>query len=47
MNSPAFLPVWRLSEEIAAGRLSPIEIVEDCIARTERLGTPWGTPGTR
>ena len=37
MDSPAFLPVWRLSEEIAAGRLSPVEIVEDCIARTERL----------
>ena len=37
MDSPAFLPVWRLTEEIAAGRLSPVEIVEDCIARTERL----------
>ena len=37
MDSPAFLPVWRLSEEMAAGRLSPVEIVEDCIARTERL----------
>jgi aspartyl-tRNA(Asn)/glutamyl-tRNA(Gln) amidotransferase subunit A len=37
MESPAFLSVSRLSEEIAAGRLSPVEIVEDCVARTERL----------
>jgi aspartyl-tRNA(Asn)/glutamyl-tRNA(Gln) amidotransferase subunit A len=36
-SSPAFLPVSRLSAEIAAGRLSPVEIVEDCLARTERL----------
>jgi aspartyl-tRNA(Asn)/glutamyl-tRNA(Gln) amidotransferase subunit A len=37
MQSPAFLPAWRLTDEIAAGRLSPVDIVEDCIARTERL----------
>jgi len=35
--SPAFLPVHRLSEEVTAGRLSPVDIVEDCLARTERL----------
>jgi aspartyl-tRNA(Asn)/glutamyl-tRNA(Gln) amidotransferase subunit A len=37
MPSPAFLPVHRLSAEIAAGRLSPVDLVEDCLARTARL----------
>ena len=37
MPSPAFLPVHRLSAEIAAGRLSPVDLVEDCLSRTERL----------
>ncbi len=37
MTSPAFLPVHQLSDEITAGRLSPVDIVEDCLARTERL----------
>ena len=37
MPSPAFLPVHRLSADIAAGRLSPVDLVEDCLARTERL----------
>lgn len=37
MPSPAFLPVHRLSADIATGRLSPVDLVEDCLARTERL----------
>ena len=37
MPSLAFLPVHRLSADIAAGRLSPVDLVEDCLARTERL----------
>ncbi len=37
MPSPAFLPVRRLSADIAAGRLSPVDLVEDCLTRTERL----------
>ena len=37
MLSPAFLPVHRLTAEIAAGRLSPVDLVEDCLSRTERL----------
>jgi aspartyl-tRNA(Asn)/glutamyl-tRNA(Gln) amidotransferase subunit A len=37
MASPAFLPVHRLSADIAAGRLSPVDLIEDCLARTERL----------
>jgi aspartyl-tRNA(Asn)/glutamyl-tRNA(Gln) amidotransferase subunit A len=34
---PAGLPVHVLSGLIAAGRLSPIDLVEDCLARVERL----------
>jgi aspartyl-tRNA(Asn)/glutamyl-tRNA(Gln) amidotransferase subunit A len=37
MSSPAFLPVHRLSADIAAGRLSPVDLVEDCLTRTARL----------
>ncbi len=37
MSSPALLPVHRLSAEIEAGRLSPVDLVEDCLGRTERL----------
>jgi aspartyl-tRNA(Asn)/glutamyl-tRNA(Gln) amidotransferase subunit A len=37
MSSPAFLPVHRLSADIAAGRLTPADLVEDCLTRTERL----------
>lgn len=37
MTSPAFLPIHALSAEITAGRLSPVEVVEDCLARIERL----------
>jgi aspartyl-tRNA(Asn)/glutamyl-tRNA(Gln) amidotransferase subunit A len=34
---PAELPVHLLSGLIAAGRLSPVDLVEDCLARIERL----------
>ena len=37
MPSPAFLPVHQLSAEIAAGRLSPVDLVDDCLTRTARL----------
>jgi aspartyl-tRNA(Asn)/glutamyl-tRNA(Gln) amidotransferase subunit A len=37
MPSPAFLPVYRLSADIAAGRLSPVDLVDDCLTRTARL----------
>ena len=37
MPSPAFLTVRQLSAEIAAGRLSSVDLVEDCLIRTERL----------
>ncbi len=37
MPSPAFLPVHTLSAAIAAGRLSPVDLVDDCLTRTEAL----------
>ena len=37
MPSPAFKTVQQLSADIAAGRLSPVDLVEDCLSRTERL----------
>ena len=37
MPSPAFLAVHRFSADIAAGVLSPVDLVEDCLSRTERL----------
>ncbi len=37
MPSPAFLPVHQLSADLASGRLSPVDLVEDCLTRTERL----------
>ena len=37
MPSPAFLPVHQLSADIAAGRLSPVDLVEDCLTRTAAL----------
>jgi len=37
MPSPAFKTVQELSAAIAAGRLSPVDLVEDCLSRTERL----------
>jgi aspartyl-tRNA(Asn)/glutamyl-tRNA(Gln) amidotransferase subunit A len=37
MPSPAFKTVQELSADIAAGRLSPVDLVEDCLSRTERL----------
>ncbi len=35
--SPAGLPVHAIAREIAARRLSPVDLVEDCFARIERL----------
>src|SRR5580698_9977651 len=37
MPSPAFLPVHHLSAEIAARRLSPVDLVDEYLARIERL----------
>ena len=37
MRSPAFLPVHTLAAEIAARRLSPVDLVDECLARIERL----------
>ena len=37
MTSPAFLPVHRLVAEIAARRLSPVEVVDAFLDRIERL----------
>jgi aspartyl-tRNA(Asn)/glutamyl-tRNA(Gln) amidotransferase subunit A len=34
---PAGLPVHAIAREIAARRLSPVDLVEDCLARIERL----------
>jgi len=36
-SSPAFLPVHTLSHAIGAGRLSPVDLMDDCLARIERL----------
>jgi aspartyl-tRNA(Asn)/glutamyl-tRNA(Gln) amidotransferase subunit A len=35
--SPAGLPVHAAAREIAARRLSPVDLIEDCLARIERL----------
>src|SRR5690348_18169890 len=37
MSSPAGLPVHAIASQIAAGRLSPVDLVDDCLARIERL----------
>ena len=37
MTSPAFLPVHAQVAEIAAGRLSPVDLVDEYLARIERL----------
>ena len=37
MTSPAFLPAHTLAADIAARRLSPVELVGECLARIERL----------
>ncbi len=37
VSSPAGLPVHAIAREIAARRLSPVDVVEDCLARIERL----------
>ena len=34
-TDPAFLPVHELAAQIAARRLSPVEVVEACLARIE------------
>ncbi|MGE0226165.1 MAG: amidase [Acetobacteraceae bacterium] len=36
-SAPADRPVHVLSAEIASGRLSPVDLAEDCLARIERL----------
>lgn len=35
--TPAFMPVHLLSREIAARRLSPVDVADDCLARIARL----------
>ena len=37
MTSAAFRPAHALAAEIAARRLSPVDLVEECLARIERL----------
>jgi aspartyl-tRNA(Asn)/glutamyl-tRNA(Gln) amidotransferase subunit A len=37
MTSPGFLPVHQLAKEIAARRLSPVDLVDEYLARIERL----------
>lgn len=37
MSTAAFLPVHALAAEIAARRLSPVDLVDECLARIERL----------
>jgi aspartyl-tRNA(Asn)/glutamyl-tRNA(Gln) amidotransferase subunit A len=39
MTSPALLPVHTLIPEIAAGRLSPVDLIDECLVRIERLDT--------
>jgi aspartyl-tRNA(Asn)/glutamyl-tRNA(Gln) amidotransferase subunit A len=36
-SSPAGLPIHAIASQIAAGRLSPVDLVDDCLARIERL----------
>ena len=42
MPSPAFLPVHVLAAEIAARRLSPVDLVDEYLARVD-LGYAWMT----
>ena len=37
MTSPALLPVHTLAADIAARRLSPVDLVDECLRRIERL----------
>jgi aspartyl-tRNA(Asn)/glutamyl-tRNA(Gln) amidotransferase subunit A len=37
MTAPAFRPIHTLAAEIAARRLSPVDLVDECLARIERL----------
>ena len=46
MTSSAFLPVHTLAAEIAARRLSPVELVDEYLTRIERL-EPKLTPSSR
>ncbi|MBN9559528.1 MAG: amidase [Alphaproteobacteria bacterium] len=39
MTSPALLPVHKLAAEIAARRLSPVDVVDEYLGRIERLDT--------
>ena len=36
-QSPAFLPIHALSQQIANGRLSPVDLVDECLARIQSL----------
>jgi aspartyl-tRNA(Asn)/glutamyl-tRNA(Gln) amidotransferase subunit A len=37
MTSPALLPVHTLAADIAARRLSPVDLIDECLTRIERL----------
>jgi aspartyl-tRNA(Asn)/glutamyl-tRNA(Gln) amidotransferase subunit A len=37
MTSPTFLPVHKLAADIAARRLSPVDLIDECLTRIERL----------
>jgi aspartyl-tRNA(Asn)/glutamyl-tRNA(Gln) amidotransferase subunit A len=37
MTAPAFRPIHTLAADIAARRLSPVDLVDECLARIERL----------
>jgi Asp-tRNA(Asn)/Glu-tRNA(Gln) amidotransferase A subunit family amidase len=37
MTSPAFRPAHELAVEVAARRLSPVDLLDECLARIERL----------
>lgn len=41
-SSPAGLPIHAIAGQIAAGRLSPVDLVEDCLARIARLEPKLG-----
>ena len=37
MTAPAFRPIHTLAADIAARRLSPVDLVDECLSRIERL----------
>jgi aspartyl-tRNA(Asn)/glutamyl-tRNA(Gln) amidotransferase subunit A len=39
MTSPALLPVHTLAAEIAARRLSPVDVLDEYLGRIDRLDT--------